>query len=284
MTGHDARCCVISVIVMIMMVAVLPASASDGTRAERAEQLTLAHDAYDAGIKALSDDRARARRRFEEAAARYRDLARGSGNAAPSILYNLGNAELLAGEVGRAVVAYQRGLDRRPRDAALNENLDAARARANERGAPPPPALSSLHASHRLMAVFPERARLWIFLGLFALTWSLAIWRLLHQTIRPDRWVVGAAGAAAALMLGTLLLDEAARSTDRRAVVASQTRTFDGLDDATFGQANTEPLPSGTELLLLETRDVWSRVRLGDEREAWVTSADLEWLRPRDGT
>src|SRR5262249_38625402 len=56
---------------------------------------------------------------------------------------NEGNAQLLAGVVPQAILAYQRGLRLAPNDARLRENLAYARQRVaypGERGRPPPSA------------------------------------------------------------------------------------------------------------------------------------------------
>ena len=40
----------------------------------------------------------------------------------------------------------------------------------------------------------------------------------------------------------------------------------------------SEPLPEGTELEIVESRAEWARVRLADNREAWVALSALERL------
>ena len=44
----------------------------------------------------------------------------------------------------------------------------------------------------------------------------------------------------------------------------------------------SEPLPAGTELSIVETRDDWIRVQLADSREAWLPSSSVERVAATD--
>jgi hypothetical protein len=38
-----------------------------------------------------------------------------------------------------------------------------------------------------------------------------------------------------------------------------------------------QPLPSGTEVQIVETREEWSRVRLFDGRDVWLPASAVDW-------
>src|SRR5262249_59053011 len=86
-----------------------------------------------------TEDQAKARAEFARAAALYAQIQARN----PALCLNEGNAQLLAGVVPQAILAYQRGLRLAPNDARLRENLAYARQRVaypGERGRPPPSA------------------------------------------------------------------------------------------------------------------------------------------------
>ena len=68
-----------------------------------------------------------ARKQFQVAAAAFEKL-RQHGCNNPSLLRNLGNAYLLAGDLPRAVLTYRQGVEQFPTDGALRDQLDEARA------------------------------------------------------------------------------------------------------------------------------------------------------------
>ena len=46
----------------------------------------------------------------------------------------------------------------------------------------------------------------------------------------------------------------------------------------------TEPLPGGTEVEVIEIRDRWVRIRLANDREAWVSRGSLTMVEKSEGT
>ena len=69
--------------------------------------------------------------RYEEAVQVYETLLREVEH--PYLYYNLGNAYFRVGEIGKAVWAYEKGLQFKPRDKDLRFNLDIVKARVVDR-------------------------------------------------------------------------------------------------------------------------------------------------------
>jgi tetratricopeptide (TPR) repeat protein len=65
-------------------------------------------------------------RKFQEAAAKYEELAR-AGAASPIVFFNLGNAWYKAGQLGRAIAAYREAQRLAPRDPNVRFNLQFVR-------------------------------------------------------------------------------------------------------------------------------------------------------------
>lgn len=67
--------------------------------------------------------------KFAEAAIRYQKIIDGGPSSAP-LFFNLGNAYLKSGQIGRAIVAYRRSEELAPRDPEVRANLQFARKQA----------------------------------------------------------------------------------------------------------------------------------------------------------
>ena len=52
--------------------------------------------------------------------------------------------------------------------------------------------------------------------------------------------------------------------------------TLRSADSAGAVPAFDQPLPAGTELTIVETRDAWVRVRLADGTAGWVSASVVE--------
>ena len=87
--------------------------------------------------------------RYGEAIERYRQLI-AEGFDSGQLHYNLGNAFLRSGDLGRAIASYRRAQRRRPRDEDLRANLAFARKSAKDAIQPPEPSrvLSTLFFWH----------------------------------------------------------------------------------------------------------------------------------------
>jgi tetratricopeptide (TPR) repeat protein len=86
----------------------------------RPARAAISPDAFDSANKLYDAGK------FTEAAAGYEKLLQ-SGEAAPALYFNLGNAFFKAGEIGRAIAAYRRGEQLAPRDPDIRANLQFAR-------------------------------------------------------------------------------------------------------------------------------------------------------------
>jgi hypothetical protein len=217
-------------------------------------------------------DKTAAKALFAESIARWRALVDEAGIRNSRLYANIGNAELLAGDTGRAVAAFRRGERLDASDPAIRAGLDAARRQAG--AAPPVPATWSEKAL-QWSGYLPRRTLLGVFAVLWITGWGVLLARIMG--LRAARW-----GAPALLALGALAAAPVALSEllDSRlihaVVVPPKAPAFNGPSDAVYQPTFKDGLPAGVEVRLLEERSGWSRVRLGDGQETWVRAADLE--------
>lgn len=232
---------------------------------------------FDSGLQAQTrKDRQAA---FARAAQGYEELVRrGVTNA--DLDATLGNAYYLAGDLPRAIIAYQRGLRLDPNDAAMRKNLTMARqkvafAPGSNFGRPPadhwPPWLLRPRLEHLELA-FVIYGLGWVFVTLWRMT-------------RRRGYVLFSATAFAVLVLVAvgfaLELKNEAWERHHPLVVISQ----DGVllrkgNGYAYPPRYETPLNRGAEARLRFDRGDWLQVELAGGEIGWVPRAVVvsgEW-------
>ena len=203
--------------------------------------------------------------RYAEAAAEYEHVL-GTGVASTNVYFNLGNAYLKAGDVGRAVLAYERARRLAPGDPDVRANLAFARQHGGEDDEPPrwtrvafP--LAGVWSSDTMLAV--AAAAWWAFFLL------LAARHLLPAARRPVGWAALAAavllavsGASAAYRLWTV-------DFRREAVVVASAPVAVRFEPTAGGTVHFRAM-TGSRLRLLSERDGWVQVARPDGLRGWV--------------
>lgn len=210
---------------------------------------------------------------FERASSAFAALvAQRPGDAA--LHYDLGNALLKAGRLGRASASYQRAFDLDPRDGDGRHNLDFVLKRSGEELAPPGipgPAFAAFTAlSSRELSGLHWLAAL--------ATLILAGLALLGDARRRDAlrdWLLGA--AAAWLLFGLWWAGlRAALPPGRGVIIASRAELRNGPGDKfTVGYT----APEGRRVRVLSESGAWLEVGLLKEGvKGWTLSSSVEKL------
>jgi hypothetical protein len=194
----------------------------------------------------------------------------------PEVFANLGTAALQAENVGTAIAAFRNGLVLSPAHRRSQQNL--AYARSLLPAWVPKPTQGSLVDTlffwQRLFSIAELHALAAVSFVLFSL-FTAAAW------LKANRFVAALGGLLAIVWItltASTFWQLSKGHSIAAVVVADETiaRASDSRNaPARFGQA----LPAGTEVEVLETRSNWSRVRLANDREAWIQSSDLMHLR-----
>jgi hypothetical protein len=255
------------------------AAATDADVANQAEQ------AFAAGVR-LRGEPEQARAQFRKAAALFDELRRrGIDNAL--LARDLGNAQLLAGDLPSAILSYHRGLRLAPRDRALWSALKAARGQVLYRDddplgrQPKPGAWSWLRPTSGDWLLGAALAWLAVCLG-------VARWRM----VRHVGWlVISGLALLAAMALALLGLGENARETREAArplvVIADpqgvRLRRGPGWltpgGEPAYPPRYLTPLGPGVEARLLQTHGDWLRIELAGGEVGWVPASAVR----RDG-
>lgn len=207
---------------------------------------------------------------FQGAVAAYEGAAE-AGWTSPALELNLGAAYFEAGELGRAVLHFERAHRLAPRDPEIAHNLRLARARVDLSPAPLPPteAVARWLAAH----VGADGLALGLFVLYLAVLGLVGV-RVWTKTPRP--WL---RRALLVLVPLGLLVTVAAVGTARyaaqpRAVIVAGEAAVRASPSATSG--TTATLPEGAVLPVTDARGGWHAVRLPDGGEGWVAASMLE--------
>jgi len=257
-----------------------PASASDDDAREQLDQATAA---FEAGLAALEAEGPRAARpHFAAAADFYARIPAEHDIDNAAIRVSAGNAWLLAGRPGDAVLAYRRALRLDPGHEGARAGLAEARAAVGVE-------VSIAQASWRERAVAIVGAlgpgRL---LASGAALWAVAWLGVGAAIVRPALRRAVAAPASATAALGLLLIGAVAAaawlhaSSDAGVILAEQAQARLGPGAAAYEAAFDAPLAAGVEVRILERSAGWARVALLDGREAWIPGETVATINARE--
>jgi len=203
------------------------------------------------------------------AAAALRELALREGVSA-DLLHDLGRAELEAGRPGPAILALERARWLAPRDAAIADDLAAARGRAGVRAAAPSP-------GERVLALAsPDEWAVLAVAGV-AIASLLAVLAVLGRLPRRRGVAVALAAAAGLGVVGAAACLALALRLDRAVVVAPDTV----LRRAPFAGAESRgPVPAGGTVRLEGSHGGFVRVSTGEGRAGWIPAAACAAIVP----
>lgn len=219
-------------------------------------------------------DRLRRVRLFESAERAFRPLAAANADS-PELQVDWGNAALGAQDAGRAVLAYRRALHAAPDNERARANLAWLRNRLPV-WLPQPPgdgALDSLLFWRDRLA----KAQLHL---IGALAFGVGVLLLAPWSRRP-RWLgVMAVPAFVVWVLATGSALLSGNANDE-AVVVVDGIALRSADSPGASPTFANPLPAGTEVGVVETRDAWVRVALADGTRGWLAASGVELVAGR---
>lgn len=270
----------LGVVLVAVVVALLPVAglAAEPTLAPEAMQelLEQANEKFRQATRVAPEDPAAAKLLYQESIVRFEKIVSAGNVRNGKLFYNLANAYLLQGDVGRSILNYRRAERLMPEDRNLQGNLAFARSQVRD-SIPVPPqrrVLDAVLAWHDGLPVLP---RLAVFVIAFDLIWLLAALKLLNLARFSLRLPVAMLAVVAALCLGSLVVDEAGnRRANEGVIVAEQVVGRKGPDPVGYEPSFRAPLHAGVELAIVEERPGWYLVRLRDDRETWLPASTVE--------
>ncbi len=234
----------------------------------------FAAETNSAGELYLDANRAYKEGRYQDAIDDYLQLF-GNGYVNGHLYYNLGNAYLRSGQLGRAILNYKRARILIPRDADLNFNLRYALDQTQDAI---PADQNYLGQAFFWLEDITFRELMWAFAVLNILFWGILLLRLF---VRPEWtyyvfivllifWLVGGAS------LGVKWHQH--RSDLRAVILAGEVEVLAGPDAS---DTVLFKLHEGTIIQRERIEDDWSLIRLSDSKRGWVRSSTIEQIMTR---
>jgi hypothetical protein len=253
------------------MMSLLLAATLSASPVDSADLRVQAEAAYWAGLQERGDS-AKARPHFIRAAEAYQQIWE-NGNRDPATARSMAQARLLAGDVGRAIRDYRRGLRIAPHDPELHRGLDAARERVAF------PNTGDLAQAARARDPGSRIDRLGVSFAMLLLV-SIAAWAAGWFLI-ARAWIISRGGLA--LTGGALVLvamgfaawlwweDSRLRAhwSAPAAVVVAPTELRTG-NNGEYAPRIEGRLPAGVEIRILGERGGWLHVELADGAAGWL--------------
>ncbi len=225
--------------------------------ASPADDFKAANQLFDAG-------------KFTDAAAAYEKIQPKTA----AVYFNLGNACFRDGQIGRAILNYQRARRLAPRDPDILANLKFAEQRLGVEDANTPPQGWKSMLQSVVYSRTPAQWSIAEILGLWlaAIAIGLGIWTprvrtpLLVTAVAAFAWMSASAWALSYQVVGE-------RTAPQAVVLATKTEArFAPLPDSTVHF----PLTEGTAVAVREDRGGWWFVERADGRQGWIKSDTAE--------
>ena len=208
--------------------------------------------------------------RFKEAAELY-EKAVASGETSTSVFYNLGNAWYRSGDLGRAILNYERALALEPRHPETLTNLRLARDKAR-----------ALELRESRWEALVNRATLTHYLVTAAIGFWAAAFAAAALVLRGRRSATLIALCVFALLTcaigvaGAYSLETGTRGRSLAIVVGKKVDARLAAADS----ANTVlTLPAGSEIKVLSTRGDWIYAALPNELRGFIPAQAAERVR-----
>ena len=209
---------------------------------------------------------------YSGAIAAYNDIL-DEGLVSSKLLYNLGNAYFKNGQLGRAILQYNRALILKPGDGDTRWNLEIAESRVKVRIEPVPQFFLArwVGVLRGTIGVDGWAVVALVMLAVAAgatLLYLLAGRRILRKT--------GFYGAVVAVVMFIIAFCFSAVRPPVEAIVMSEAATVKSAPDAAARDAFI--LYEGTKVQIVSTLGVWSEIEIADGNKGWIASAAIETI------
>lgn len=212
---------------------------------------------------------------YKQAILRYRRIIDEGQVVNGFLYYNIGNAYLLSGDIGRAIVNYRRAQLLLPNDPDLAKNLDYARSQRQDQTVVPPRqrVLETLFFWHYDLG---PKAKF----TLAGCSWAgfcvVLSFHLLKRRRRPLRWLAVVCLLLTAALASSVALDEMHRRSRLEGVIVAASVVARQGDGENYPASFESALHRGTEFGVVEQRPGWLRIRLSNSDEAWIPASAAE--------
>ncbi len=198
------------------------------------------------------------------------ELVLSNGYVSGDLLYNLGNAYYRLGDLGRAILNYERARRIMPGDDDLRHNLQLANLRVVDR-IEPTPRLFLWDWWDSIKGSLSTQSAVWLAFGFFVLLAAAAITMMVVRTYAVRRAALMTGVAATLFLAFNIVLVVQKVSDDTRqdeAVVVAAITTVKNSPDARSTDAFV--LHAGVKVRVIDSVEEWIQIRLADGKVGWM--------------
>ena len=211
---------------------------------------------------------------YAESVEAYRSLLRYDVRD-PIVEYNLGNAEFRVGNLGLAILHYERARRLDPIDEDIRSNLEFARSFCFDRVDRPPQAAVVRWLQATQNGLGPDR-QAWILLALGWLLVGVVAW----CSSRPGGWKVRNGWTLAVLLLLLLFVASSWYATLERLDGQPSAVVLDDVVEVLAGPGLQNPalftVHEGLTLEIRSERDEWLQVSLPNGLNGWIAKGSVQ--------
>lgn len=210
---------------------------------------------------------------YEQALEQYNQIL-SSGQESAALYYNLGNTYYRLGEIGQALLYYERAHRLKPNDKEINENIAFAYSRTEDK-IETLPQFFLVRWCHALVQAMSVHGWMWVCLILLAVGGaSLVLFTLAHSYALRKGSLITTLSFAVLLLVAIVCTISAN---------AQRTSHSDAIVTAPMSVVKSSPsessvdkfiLHEGTKVKLLDELDGWQKIRIADGNIGWMNSND----------
>ena len=218
---------------------------------------------------ALTDDAAAAGKLYSQAILGYERIITEGGVLNSKLFYNLGNAYLLKGDIGRAILNYRNAQVLDESDADIRKNLAFARSRRLDEieVTTEKKVFEKLFFWHYDFSIKSRFIVACVGFAVVCLTLTIRMWRPAVPGMVAVCIVATIATVCLAVSVG---IDRHVRINDHCGVILADSVEARQGDGPGYPLSFKGPLHAGTEFDLLQQRPGWWHVRLANGTDAWI--------------
>jgi len=224
----------------------------------------------------ISDNSDKATKLYEEAILLYEKIISNNQIQNSKLYYNLGNAYLLKGDLGEAILNYRRAEKLNSADTNIQKNLAFARNRRVDKVnlKTEKRVLHTLFFWHYDFSLKTKFVLTCLFFALFCVSLTVMIW---FGRIAPGTVTVVISGFLLICLFVSVFLEANSQAGKICGVITAEEVVARQGDGESYSPSFKDPLHAGTEFDLLENRHGWLHIKLSDNSEGWIpdTNADL---------
>ncbi len=267
-----------------ILVVATDAAPLDGVELSMDQRVAMFHEAlraFDRGTQMRHSDPPAAERAFRESSDKLQLLV-DSGIRNGKLYYNLGNAYLSAGALGKAILSYRRAETLIAGDGQLEANLRFARSlRRNQFAVDSGRAVAeTLFAWHFQI---PARMRYGLAAGAYLGFWLILLARVFRPAVRWNVLLIPLAVMWVSLAV-SLTVETIHNNTLRDGVLLADEVVVRKGNGEGFEAQFDQPLNEGVEFTVLEQRRDWLHIELPDGKSGWIRSNHAERVIPQPET